>query len=94
MRLHFKYVNYPKSEKLTEKSKRVGTLTHPLYGIILGGLIGIAAMSAFPKSVTIPMILMLAGVVGCPILLLLIRKKKFAKYDAEYKKLLKRMSDE
>ena len=91
MRLRFKYREYPQSPKLTQKSKRVGTLTHPLYGVILGGMIGVAAGFLFPDSVTIPMIFMFGGVVAGPILLAVYRKKKFAQYDAEYEELLKSM---
>lgn len=91
MHLHFKYKNYPLSQELTKKSMRVGTLTHPLYGIFLGVLPGILAAFIFPSSVEIPMILMFAGMVAGPILLSVVRKKKFAKYDAEYEKLLQSM---
>ncbi len=91
MKLHFKYTNYPASPKLTEKSRRVGTLTHPIYGFALGGLLLFVSAFVFSKSVAVPMILGLGGIVVFPLLLLFIRKKKFAQYDAEYKKLLKRM---
>lgn len=92
MRIHFKYKNYPLSKELTEKSKRVGTLTHPLYGIVLGVLPGLLAAFIFSSSVEIPMVLMLVGMVAGPILLSVVRKKKFAKYDAEYEKLLQSMN--
>ena len=89
MKMRIRYTTYPQSPKLTNKSKRVATLTHPLYGVILGGMIGVAAGFAFPDSVTIPMIFLFGGAVAGPILLALYRKKKFAQFDAEYDELLK-----
>ena len=88
MRVHFKYREYPLSAELTKKSQRVGVLTHPLYGIILGGLPGILAACLFPSSVAFPLVLVFAGIVAGPILLNVYRKKKFAQYDAEYEKIL------
>ena len=85
--MHIRYKVYPNSKKLTYKSKRVTTLTSPLYGIILGTLPGIAAIALFPDSVTLPMILMVGGVIVCPTLLAKYRKKKLAQYDAEYEKM-------
>jgi uncharacterized membrane protein YeaQ/YmgE (transglycosylase-associated protein family) len=89
MRLHFKYKKYPLSEELTKKSMRVGTLTHPLYGIIFGAIPGVLSAFLLPSSVEIPLFLLFAGAVGGPILLSVVRKKLFAKYDAEYEQLLK-----
>lgn len=91
MRFSYKYKNYPMSQELTEKSKRVGMLTKAIYGIILGVLPGLAAAFIFPSSVEIPMVLMVVGMIAGPILLALLRKKLFAKYDAEYEKLLQSM---
>ena len=85
--MRIRYTNYPNSKKLTNKSKRVATLTHPLYGIILVALPGIAATALFPSSVTFPMIMMVCGVIACPILLTVYRRKKFAQFDAEYEEL-------
>lgn len=88
MRMRISYTNYPQSKKLTNKSRRIATFTHPLYGIILGGILGMAAAFVFPNSVVVPMI----ALIGCPIagviLLRMLRKKKFAQYDAEYAALL------
>ena len=86
--MRIRYTNYPNSKKLTNKSKRVATLTQPLYGIILGALPGIAAIALFPSSVVLPMILMVCGIIAGPILLSVYRKKKFAQLDAEYETLL------
>ena len=90
MRIHFRfqYKNYPLSPELTRKSQRVGTLTHPIYGVMLGALIGILVGAVFSFSVAIPLIALFAGVVGCPILLSKYRKKKFAEFDREYQKIL------
>ena len=86
--MRIRYTNYPNSKKLTNKSKRVATLTKPLYGIILGLLPGGAAVALFPNSVTLPMILMVCGAIAGPILLAVYRRKKFAQFDAEYEELL------
>ena len=88
MRFRVTYTNYPLSPKLTDKSRRIATLTKPIYGIILGAFLGILCTMAFPNSVTLPMIVMFAGIIACPILLAMLRKKKFAQYDAEYQKIL------
>lgn len=88
---HYQCKNYPLSRELTERSKRVGILTHPLYGIVLGGMLGTIACYIFPDSVNVPMCIMLAGVIGGPILLHSYRKKKFAQFDAEYAQLLQSM---
>ena len=54
----------------------------------MGIALGMAAAFVFPNSVAIPMI----ALIGCPIagviLLRMLRKKKFAQYDAEYAALL------
>lgn len=89
MRLHFEYKNYPLSKELTQKSARVGSWTHPLYGFALGAMPGIACAMLFPTSFTVPMILLFGGIVAGPILLTRYRKKKFAQFDAEYEQLLK-----
>ena len=88
MRFSYKYTNYPLSKELTEKSRRLGLLTQPIYGIILGVLPGLAAACIFPHSASIPMVLMFAGIIAGPILLAMLRKKKNAQYDAEYQKIL------
>jgi len=90
---HYQCKNYPLSRELTERSKRVGILTHPLYGIMLGVMPGTIACYICPDSVNVnvPMCIMLAGAIGGPILLRLYRKKKFAQFDAEYAQLLRSM---
>ena len=88
MRVSIKYTNYPLSKELTEKSKRTATLCRPINGLVLGILPGLIAAFIFSDSVSIPMILMVLGMVGGPILLSMLRKKKFAQYDAEYQKIL------
>ena len=88
MRFTITYTNYPLSPKLTNKSKRVATLTKPLYGISLGAFLGILCAMAFPNSITVPMIVMFGGMVAGPILLAQLRKKKFAQFDEEYQKIL------
>ena len=91
--MRIQYTNYPNSKKLTNKSKRVATLTPPLYGIILGAIVGalpgILIVSVFPDADIVPMIFMVAGIVAGPILLSKYRKKKFAQYDAEYDEILR-----
>lgn len=84
-----RYTNYPRSKELTGKSKRIATLTHPVYGIILGVLPGLLAAFLFPSSAAVPLVVMFAGIVAGPILLRILRKKKFAQLDEEYEKLLK-----
>ena len=88
MRVTINYTNYPLSKELTEKSKRTATLCRPINGLILGILPGMAAAFIFSDSVAIPMTLMFAGMIGGPIGLTMLRKKKFAQYDAEYQKIL------
>lgn len=89
MRLTFKYKNYPLSPELTRKSQRVGQLTHPLYGVMLGGILLLAGSALFPNAVAPALVLGAAGMVGGPFLLLQLRKKKFAQFDAEYEKILR-----
>ena len=86
--MRIRYTNYPDSKKLTNKSKRVATLTQPLYGIILGALPGIAAIALFPSAVVLPIVLLVCGIIAGPVLLVVYRKKKFAQFDAEYEELL------
>lgn len=88
MRLSFKYRNYPLSPELTEKSKRVGRLTHPLYGFVLGAMLFPILGSLFPSSMEIAMIPTVIAMIAGPILIVQFRKKKFAQYDAEYEKIL------
>lgn len=88
MRLTFKYTNYPLSPELTAKSKRVGQLTHPLYGIMLGAMVLLLAGNLFPSAVEFACMLGVAGMIVGPILLVQFRKKKFAQFDAEYEKIL------
>lgn len=91
MRIRFRYKTYPLSQELTNKSARVCTLTHPIYGFVLGVLPGTLISMAFPSSTTIPIVLMFSGIVAGPILLGKYRKKKIAQLDAEYERLLQTM---
>lgn len=91
VRIQYSYKNYPLSNELTKKNARVGLLTRPIFGIFLGVIPGVLGMMFFPSSVAVPMILLFAGIVAGPILLLAYRKKKFAQYDAEYARLLQSM---
>lgn len=88
MRFTFKYTNYPLSPELTKKSQLVGRLTHPMWGVMLGGVLILMSANLFPNSTSLPLILGVAGIIAGPILLVQIRKKKFAQYDAEYEKIL------
>ncbi len=89
--MRISYTNYPNSKKLTNKSRRVATLTHPFYGIILGAIVGALPgaliVQIFSEAEIVPMIFMVAGIIAVPILLSKYRKKKFAQYDAEYEKI-------
>ncbi len=87
MRFTFKYTNYPLSPELTEKSKRVGRLTHPMFGLFLGAILMVVAGNLFP-SVELAMFLGIGGMIAGPILIVQYRKKKFAQFDAEYEKIL------
>lgn len=88
MRIRISYTNYPQSKKLTNKSRRIATLTQPLYGILLGGFLGVLVALAFPSSVVLPIICLFGFPIAGIILLRMLRKKKFAQYDAEYDALL------
>lgn len=88
VRMRYSYKNYPLSNELTQKSARTGLLTRPIFGIFLGVIPGVLGMILFPSSVVVPMILLFSGIVAGPLLLLAYRKKKFARYDAEYARLL------
>ena len=79
--MHFKSKTYPLSEELTNKSRQVGSYTHPLFGMLLGSLAAFPCMTACPVLVPI---LPFAGA----ILIVLYRKRKFAQFDAEYEKIL------
>lgn len=93
--ISYKYNNYPLSEELTAKSKRIGLLTSPLYGVVAGGLLGVLLMVIivylFPSAEVVPFFAMLGGFVAGPLLLASYRNKKFAQFDAEYDQLLKSM---
>ena len=89
MRIRFHYKNYPLAPDLTRKSQRVGTLTHPIYGLILGAFPGVLCAMIFTDAFAIPMILLFTGIVACPILLRVYRKKKFAQLDAQYEQRLR-----
>lgn len=95
--LHYKYKEYPLSEELTAKSKRVASLTHPLCCIVLGCSLGILPgfifSMLFPSSLVIPTMLCITGIMVGPVLLFLYREKKFAEYDAEYEALLTQIQE-
>jgi len=89
MLLRHTYKNYPLSKELTQKSLQLSKMTHPLCALVWGALPGLILVVAFPSSFS--MIVMLAGMVAGPILAPRIRKKKSAKLDEEYAKLLQNM---
>lgn len=91
MRIRYESRNYPLSPELTRKSQRVGLLTTPIYGLILGILPGLLCSILFPASLALPLILIFAGIVAGPLLLRAHRRKKFAQFDEEYQKLLRSM---
>ena len=103
MRLHFKYRVYPMSAVLTNRSRMVGIVTHPLLVVLFfsGTLIILLSVFdyLFPDFITdtivtvVCFISLVAGVVMA-IVLFLYREKKFAQYDAEYEQLLRSMKDE
>ena len=89
MRIHFQYKEYPGAPELTNKSRKVGTLTHPMCALTWGSLLGIALM--LPVANLDPMIGCMALLIcafGMPFYLKGVRKKKFAKYDEEYRKMV------
>ena len=51
--MHFKSKTYPLSEELTNKSRQVGSYTHPLFGMLLGSLVAFPCMTACPVLVPI-----------------------------------------
>ena len=89
MRIHFQYKNYPGAPELTAKSLKIGKLTHPMCALMFGSMLGMALMMPFVNME--PMIccmILLVCAFGMPIYLMSVRKKKFAKLDEEYKKLV------
>ena len=90
MRITYTYRNYPNAPKLTEKSRRIGLLTHPLYAFLLGMLPGLLLLLIFPATENIALLLAFAGMIAGPVLAPRIRKKLQAKLDAEYAEFLKK----
>ncbi|MBQ4090515.1 MAG: hypothetical protein IJC56_11670 [Clostridia bacterium] len=88
MRVRISYKNYPLSQKLTNKSLRVATLTRPLIGMCIGILPGLASAVLLPNSLTLPLVLMFGGMAAGLILAPIIRKKIYAKMDAEYESIV------
>lgn len=93
MRLHFTYTNYPLSPELTQKSRSIAELTHPLYGVMAGGLLWFAIMAlAFELNLPVPdgllFFSMVAFAIAGAILIVKYRKKRFAQLDAEYEKIV------
>ena len=84
MRMRISYRSYPLSKKLDQKSLRIATLTQPLTSMAIGVVPGMACAFLFPNSVEIPMTVMMVGMVGGLVLGPVIRKKMYAKMDAEY----------
>lgn len=87
------YKTYPKSRKLTDRSRLVHMMTQPHIALAIGGLPGIILMAVLMEFTEIPMpilgAIVVAGMVAGLVLAPRIRKKKIAKYDAEYAELLK-----
>ena len=98
MKINYKYKKYPLSEKLTDKSERVGLLTSPFYAIFIGVIVGFIAYLISDRlshgSSDIQFTLFYVCIIVVPILLFIYRKKKFAQYDAEYEQLLRSMKSE
>ena len=89
MRMRISYRNYPLSEELTNRSRKIAVFTNPLACMCIGIIPGIAAMVLLPNSVEVPMMLMMLGMVGGLVLAPIIRKKKYAKLDAEYEEIVR-----
>lgn len=89
MRIRYIYKNYPQSKELTQKSLQLAKMTHPLCAIVWGAIPGLILVVALPSAFS--MIVMMVGMVAGPILAPRIRKKKSAKLDEEYAKLLQNM---
>lgn len=88
------YKTYPKSKKLTARSRLVHMMTRPHLALATGGLPGIILMAVLMEFTEIPIpflgAIVVAGMVMGLVLAPRIRKKKIAKYDAEYTELLRR----
>ena len=89
IRFRLKYTNYPLSKELTEKSLQLARMTHPLSAMVLGALPGTVLCVLFQSSIAL--ILASIGMIAGMILAPGIRKKKSAKLDEEYAKLLVNM---
>ena len=91
MRLYYK--TYPKSKKLTARSQFIHMMTRPHFALAMGGLPCIILMVVLMEFTEIPTpilgAIVVAGMVAGLVLAPRIRKRKIAKYDAEYAKLLK-----
>lgn len=87
MRVSITYRNYPLSKELTEKSRRIATLTSPLAGLMWSVVPGVLGIMVPPKTSSMPFVLMLVGMAAGLVLSPIIRKKQYAKLDAEYAKI-------
>ena len=74
------YRNYPQSEELTKKSVRVGSLTHPMTGLVIGGMLVYLTMMLLPTAYTLMAVLFFGASIGGAIFLPKYRKKKFAQF--------------
>ena len=86
MRIRISYKTYPLSRKLTQKSMRVATLTHPLYAMCLGCVPGGACFVL--TQVPALLLLSLAGAVIALVLAPGIRRKQNAKLEAAYARIV------
>lgn len=82
MRMRISYKTYPLSRKLTQKSMRVATLTHPLYAMCLGCMPG--GVCFVLTQIPAFLLLSLAGTVIALVLAPGIRRKQNAKLEAVY----------
>lgn len=89
MRFRFSYPTYPASKELTEKSRKVGTLTHPVFCFGLGSLLGFVVIMLCQGKMPASMIGLMVCVIGSFVVLRVYRKKRFAQLDAAYARLLK-----
>mgnify|MGYP001027347665 FL=1 len=101
--LTIKYRNYPLAPKLTKKSQRIGSFTHPIFGFALGSMVPTSfslllmwLSDIFPSAQEVLKTLGhyiltfggIAGMIAGPILIVRYRKKKFDQLDVEYGKIL------
>ena len=89
MLIRYKYTNYPHSKELTQKSLQLAKMTHPLCAMVWGMMPGLILVLLLQSPIAL--IIAMIGMVAGPILAPGIRKKKSAKLDEEYAKLLANM---